>query len=143
MQITTFERGLITNVEGIAKPHETASYVRNNRTEEHGWLAPRPGMIKVSSEENLTDVFVHKSIVLIVQNGILKWGRLSDDGLGVAFSLPGSTYLRVLPAPGTVEESLQVLPVEATAPAAPPNLRVVREKRSVPAAPPNLRVTRE
>lgn len=79
MQITSFERGLVTNVEGIAKPHETASYVRNNRTEEHGWLAPRPGMISVSDASDISEVFVHKTIVLIVQNGYLKWARLRGE----------------------------------------------------------------
>ncbi len=79
MQITSFERGLRTNTEGIANPHETASYVRNNRTEEHGWLAPRKGMKGVSSESGITEVFVHKSILFIVKHGYLKWARLNTD----------------------------------------------------------------
>jgi len=79
MQITTFERGLITNTERIVNPHETASYVRNNRTEHHGWLAPRKGMKGISSESEITDVFIHKSIILIVKSGYLKWARLNDE----------------------------------------------------------------
>lgn len=79
MEITSFHRGLITNTEGIAKPHETASYVRNNRTERHGWLAPRAGMMKVSNVSGWTDVFIHKTVVLAVQNGYLKWARLTGE----------------------------------------------------------------
>lgn len=79
MQITSFHRGLITNTEGIANPHETAIYTRNNRTEQHGWLAPRKGMKGVSSESGITDVFIHKTVILVVQNGYLKWARLTGE----------------------------------------------------------------
>lgn len=78
MQIDTFERALVTNTEGIGNPHMSAVHVRNCRTNQHGWLIPRKGRTKVSDETDISEVFIHKGVVFIVQDGILKWGRLGD-----------------------------------------------------------------
>ena len=79
MIVSNFQRGLVTNTEGISNPHETAQYVRNNRTNELGWLVKRSGITLMSEETGITDIFSHKSILLVVQNGRLRWARLDSE----------------------------------------------------------------
>ena len=78
--INNFFHGLATNPgdEMVRRREISAQYVRNNRTDEMGWLVPRKGRALISDEIDISDVFLHESIMLIVQRGVIKWGRITD-----------------------------------------------------------------
>lgn len=84
--IPSFSRGLVTNIEGVARPWETAQYVRDCRSDELGWLIPRRGQTRISEETGFTDVFVHKGVLLVVVNGYLRWARLGEIGEQIEFN---------------------------------------------------------
>lgn len=79
LQITSFHRGLVTNVENVIRPWETACKVRDCRSNEFGWLIPRPGRTLIS-DDPVSEVFVHKSILLAISEGRLKWARIGAIG---------------------------------------------------------------
>ena len=83
--ITDFSGGLLTNAAYHPGRNKSAQYVRDNRVDEQGWLIPRKGRIRISDEQNVTEIFVHKTILLAVINGYLKWTRLQDDNEPLIF----------------------------------------------------------
>lgn len=87
MEITTFAGGLVTNVaEHAPRRRESyATYCRNCRSDEQGWLVRRDGMTRISDETGITAVFAHKSVVLAVINSKLKWARVSSIGSQLSF----------------------------------------------------------
>ena len=87
MQITTFAGGLVTNVaEHAPRGREAyAAYCRNCRSDKQGWLVRRDGMTRISSETDIREVFVHKSVILAVASGILKWARIGEVGGQLTF----------------------------------------------------------
>ncbi|MYB01993.1 hypothetical protein F4X90_20280 [Candidatus Poribacteria bacterium] len=77
-----FSRGLVTNTDGVARPHETALEVKNARTQKQGWLTKRKGRKRLSDATNLVDVYTHTSVILTVDNRrALRWARLSRSGM--------------------------------------------------------------
>lgn len=84
--ITDFSGGLLTNAAYHAGRNKSAQYVRENRVDEQGWLIPRKGYIRISGEQNIVEIFVHKTILLAIVNGYLKWSRLQDDNEQLIFN---------------------------------------------------------
>lgn len=93
MIVNNFQRGLVTNTEGISNPHETAQYVRNNRTNERGWLIPRKGLEQISDDSGFTKVFAYKSVVLAIRSSELVWARIGDQLAFQSFR-PSITIIR-------------------------------------------------
>ena len=87
--VTNFRHGLVTNPgDKMVRSREiSAQYTRNNRTDEQGWLVSRKGRALIADEEGVTHIYAHKSILLIIVKGVLKWGRVNSEvGASVTFN---------------------------------------------------------
>lgn len=134
MEITTFAGGLVTNpAEHAPRGREAyAAFCRDCRSDKQGWLVRRDGMTRLLDETGLTEVFTHKSVLLVVVNGQLKWARLSDEDFIEAIIAPGP--------PRNVRASASA----AVAPDPPRNVRVTVDASgtTAPDPPRNVRVSR-
>ena len=83
--IPSFSRGFVTNIEGVARPWETAQYVRDCRSNELGWLVPRRGRVRISDLSGFSEIFGHKTVLLAVIDGILKWARIQSTTTQLTF----------------------------------------------------------
>jgi len=77
MIIPNFNGGLVTNAgDHTPRGRENyASYARECRSDKQGWLMRRAGRIRLSDLTGFTDVFVHKTVILAVIAGNLRWAR--------------------------------------------------------------------
>lgn len=86
MKVTTFAGGLVTNpAEHAPREREKyAAFCRNCRSDPQGWLIQRAGMTQLS-EEPLSHIFAHQSLLFAVSNAQLKWARPTRNEQTIVF----------------------------------------------------------
>ena len=83
--VNDFSGGYMTNAAYHPGRDKSAQFCLDCRSQEQGWLVPRKGYMSISSESGISEVFVHKNILLVVIYGILKWTRISTPTEQVTF----------------------------------------------------------
>lgn len=83
--INDFSGGYMTNAAYHAGEQKSAQFLLDCRVQEQGWLVPRKGYVSVSEATDVSDVFAHKSVLLAVIDGFLKYARIGEPTAQLTF----------------------------------------------------------
>lgn len=85
--IFNFGNGLVTSAAWAGRVRDyTANLWNNLRITDQGYLAPRDGHTVIEDSGGITQVFAHKTLLLIIQNNVLKWGQVMRSLSDIEFS---------------------------------------------------------
>ena len=85
-EILNFSNGLNPNAAYTKFRNSTARDWRNLRVDEQGFLEVRDGHTLVYDDDSVTDIFVHKELMLAIIDSELKWARIGDAGEEIEFN---------------------------------------------------------
>ena len=83
--INDFSGGYMTNAAYHGGRQKSAQFLLNCRSDEQGWLIPRKGYTRVSGITGVSDIYIHKDVMLAVVEGILKWARVGEPTAELVF----------------------------------------------------------
>ena len=95
-EITNFRGGIVTNIAYHPGAYtQTAQKSLNNRVNNHGWLIPRKGRVKISDLEDIDSVFSHRNFIFVISDNSLYWAFTPELDGDVAFERFESVHIPV------------------------------------------------